>query len=598
MKAIMVMYDSLNRHFLPNYGCELTKMPNFRRLGERTVTFDQSYVGSLPCMPARRELHTGRLNFLHRGWCPLEPFDDSMPELLKKSGVYTHLVSDHQHYWEDGGATYHTRYQTWECSRGQEGDPWKASLEKTRHPGSFGPEPKDGVGANMRRQDCINRKYMLEEADFPQAKTFAGGLEFIKQNKDYDNWFLQIETFDPHEPFFSPEEYQQLYEEEGDKLTELDWPPYGPVTEPDEVVNGVRNKYKALLSMCDSYLGKVLDQMDEFNLWKDTMLIVNTDHGFMLGEHCWWAKGVMPLYNEMAHTPLFIWDPRCSKKGERRKALVQNIDLAPTILDYFGLPIPEDMQGKPLKDTILRDSKVHDTILYGIFGSMINITDGRFVYMRAPAKKENQPLMEYTLMPTMMRCRYPVEQLAKATLASPFTFTKKSPVLAVPAKEEWGGLAACYRYGDVLYDLSEDPGQENPLDFPAKEVELINAMICLMKNNDAPPEQFERMGLPGVPVMTEELLLHQRQAKKQYDPTEGMAEFEWEEKEKWQFAALLSIGAPFQKEEDIKNRFRKERSQTEGKITSRELFHFLRKIVPEEDYEGAAFTLEMAGRLR
>ena len=82
MRAIMVMYDSLNRAYLPNYGNDLTKLPNFRRLGEQTITFDNSYVGSLPCMPARRELHTGRLNFLHRGWSPIEPFDDSMPELL------------------------------------------------------------------------------------------------------------------------------------------------------------------------------------------------------------------------------------------------------------------------------------------------------------------------------------------------------------------------------------------------------------------------------------------------------------------------------------------------------------------------------------
>ena len=55
MRAIMVMYDSLNRHYLPNYGCDLAKMPNFKRLGEKTVTFDRSYASSLPCMPARRE---------------------------------------------------------------------------------------------------------------------------------------------------------------------------------------------------------------------------------------------------------------------------------------------------------------------------------------------------------------------------------------------------------------------------------------------------------------------------------------------------------------------------------------------------------------
>ena len=89
MKAIMVMFDSLNRHMLSCYGCDWTKTPNFKRLAERTVTFDNCYVGSVPCMPARREIHTGRYNFLHRSWGPMEPYDDSMPELLKNSGVYT-----------------------------------------------------------------------------------------------------------------------------------------------------------------------------------------------------------------------------------------------------------------------------------------------------------------------------------------------------------------------------------------------------------------------------------------------------------------------------------------------------------------------------
>ena len=102
MKAIMVMFDSVNRHMLPSYGCDWTHAPNFARLAERTVCFTNSYIGSMPCMPARRELHTGRYNFLHRAWGPLEPFDDSMPELLDHHGVYTHLSTDHYHYFEDG----------------------------------------------------------------------------------------------------------------------------------------------------------------------------------------------------------------------------------------------------------------------------------------------------------------------------------------------------------------------------------------------------------------------------------------------------------------------------------------------------------------
>ena len=71
MRAITIMYDSLNRKYLPCYGDMVSIMPNFRRLQEKTVTFDRFYVGSLPCIPARRELHTGRYNFMHRCWGPL-----------------------------------------------------------------------------------------------------------------------------------------------------------------------------------------------------------------------------------------------------------------------------------------------------------------------------------------------------------------------------------------------------------------------------------------------------------------------------------------------------------------------------------------------
>ena len=77
----MVMFDSLNRRYLPPYGCAWTNCPNFARLAERTVTFDNSYIASMPCMPARRDLLTGRYNFLHRSWGPLQPFDDALTRI-------------------------------------------------------------------------------------------------------------------------------------------------------------------------------------------------------------------------------------------------------------------------------------------------------------------------------------------------------------------------------------------------------------------------------------------------------------------------------------------------------------------------------------
>ena len=231
MKAIMVMFDSLNRHMLPPYGCDWVHAPNFARLAERSVTFDNSYVGSMPCMPARRELHTGRYNFLHRSWGPLEPFDDSMPELLKRNGVHTHLASDHYHYWEEGGATYHTRYTTWEIARGQEGEPWKGDLRPIDPAGDRDRPRADPLGPAGLRQP----QHMPHEEDQPQPNTFQMGLEFMRTNAEADNWFLQIETFDPHEPFFTQQHYKDLYPHDYHG-PHFDWPPYRAVQEtPEEV---------------------------------------------------------------------------------------------------------------------------------------------------------------------------------------------------------------------------------------------------------------------------------------------------------------------------------------------------------------------------
>lgn len=486
MKAIMVMFDTLNRHMLPPYGSDWTHAPNFSRLAQRSVAFDKCYVGSMPCMPARRELHTGRYNFLHRSWGPLEPFDDSMPEILKNNGVYTHLVTDHQHYFEDGGGTYHTRYTTWQFARGQEGDPWKGHVKDPEIPESL----SNRADVPTWRQDWVNRLYMQEEAAQPQAKTFAMGEEFIRTNHAEDHWFLQIETFDPHEPFFTQQHYKDLYPHDY-RGPHFDWPDYKMVTETPEQVQHLRYEYAALLSMCDHYLGKVLDLMDEYRLWDDTLLIVCTDHGFLLGEHDWWAKIVQPFYEEVAHTPLFIWDPRSRRQGARCDSLVQMIDLPATLLEFFGVELPPDMQGIPLRDAVAHNQPVREAAIFGMHGAHVNITDGRYVYMLAPASQDNKPLYNYTVMATHMRHRFRVEELQQAKMAGPFSFTKGCPVMKIPGRR-WAGT---HPFETLLFDVENDPWQQNPLHNPAVEERLKAQMIALMQANDAPAEQFERMGL-------------------------------------------------------------------------------------------------------
>lgn len=492
MKAIIVFYDSLNRRYLPNYEPDCgTIAPNFLRLGKHAVTFDQSYVGSMPCMPARRELHTGRHNFLHREWGPLEPFDDSMPEILKKNGVYTHLISDHLHYWEDGGCTYHNRYNSWEIVRGQEGDHWKGCVgDVTIPPVVFTPTKQDGTGvASGWKYDWVNREYIKDEKQFPSSQVFDLGCEFIEKNHKEDNWLLQIETFDPHEPFFSPDKYQELYPEEYEGK-HFDWP-RGQVTQSEEEIEHCKQQYRSLVSMCDHHLGRVLDLMDRFDLWNDTMLIVGTDHGFLLSEHGYWGKNQMPYYNEIANTPMFIWDPKHPVKGVHRNSLVQLIDWAPTILDYFNLPIPQDMQGHILSDVITEDKPVREAAIYGVFSGHVNVTDGHYTYMRAALPKRANDIYNYTLMPVYMTRRTPVSQLQEATLQEPFPFTKLCKTLKIPASDKY----RVAHFGNLLFDNVKDPAQLHPLHNEEVEIQMIQKMIKLMKENDCPSEQYHRLDL-------------------------------------------------------------------------------------------------------
>lgn len=505
MRAIILMFDSLNRHMLSPYAETFVDAPNFARLAARATTFDNFYAGSMPCMPARREMHTGRYNFLHRSWGPLEPFDDSMPEILGRHGIHTHLVSDHPHYWEDGGATYHTRYTTWEFFRGQEGDPWKGVVSNEVDQPGFA-----GFKKRLTRQDAVNRSYMASEDQHSQTRTVDAGLEFIRTNAGADGWMLQLELFDPHEPFFTHSKYKDLYPHEYDG-PEFDWPGYQKVSEPDAQVEHARREYAALVSMCDASLGRVLDAMDEHDLWDDTLLIVNTDHGFLLGEHGWWAKSVQPWFNELVHLPMFLWDPRTRGRDDRRGALAQTIDIAPTMLRWFGIEPTPDMQGHDLADVLVVDEEVRDAALFGIHGAHVNVTDGRYVYMRAPKERANGPLEDFTLMPTHMKSRFSVEELDDWQPAAPFAFTKGLRTMRIPASGMWMNP---WQYGTLLFDLVEDPEQNTPIVDDDVELRMLRLLRAEMLRNDAPDSQFERLGIPRDGELGEEQLLVREQRER------------------------------------------------------------------------------------
>ncbi len=372
--------------------------PNFDRLATRTKVYDKHYVGSLPCMPARRDLLTGRLTFLHRSWGPLEPFDNAFPELLKGKGVHTHLVTDHFHYWEDGGATYHNRYSTYEFVRGQEGDPWKAMvqppwerLREKYHAAQFSTDPAQQVRAHTWSIASSSAR----RRTFPRCSASRTASSSSTATGTRTTGCCRSRRSIRTSRSMRPERFKEPFKT-GWNGPIRDWPRYGRVDElPEAKANELRANYYAIVSLCDFLLGQLLDDFDTHDMWKDTALVVTTDHGFLLGEHDFWAKNRMNMYEEIAHIPLFIHDPRRPGAG-RVDRLTQSIDIAPTFLDLYA----DHTAATDRRPVAAASRNDRDAMIFGYFGGAVNVTDGRYTYHRFPADLPKQEIYQYTVMPT------------------------------------------------------------------------------------------------------------------------------------------------------------------------------------------------------
>ena len=149
------------------------------------------------------------------------------------------------------------------------------------------------------------------------------------------------------------------------------------------------------------------------------------------------------------------------------------------------------MEGKSLFETIKSDKPVRNEAIFGVFSGHVNVFDGEYIYMRAADKDKVNYLFNYTLMPTQIHNSFTIEQLKEAEFVEGFDFTKGLKVLKVPAKDKYG----VNDFGTMLFNIIDDPSQLTPLDDKEKEKEMLEKLIRLMQENDAPIEQYERLGI-------------------------------------------------------------------------------------------------------
>ncbi|MCH1984522.1 sulfatase [Ruminococcus sp. OA3] len=507
MKTVFILCDTVNRRMLDIYNsnpAETAQMPNLDRLAQKGMVFDNHWCGSAPCMPARKDIMTGRLNFLEKPWGAIEPYEQTLQNVLAEKNVHTMMFSDHSHYLIPGGENYTKGFTAWEVFRGQEGDSWcvppdQGGIRKEVRPKGFKGEYSASEEANRQR--------LKTEKDYPSVKTLSSAAEWLEQNHQADNFMLWVEAFDPHEPYDVPEKYLDLYEKDYIGF-DVNHPDYQPNIFTREETQHLKNRCKALMTMTDAHIGEILDVLDAYGMWKDTMVIFTTDHGFHLGEHGYMAKNYMAPYNEVFHIPLIICKPGC--EAGRSQALTQNIDVMPTMLDYFGADkkLHYPLHGKSLMPVLDREARqVRSGTIFGYFGKQVGYTDGTYVYIKAAKDDRNRPLNVYTAVPSILRQYFGADDAVSKTdydkiEMGRFLSWTNYPVYKIPAdiinfrnpSQEFS-CRSQYNGDNLLFHIKEDYLQEYPISDEKLERKYIRQLRDCMQECDAPGEQFERLGI-------------------------------------------------------------------------------------------------------
>ncbi len=353
MNTIVIISDSFRRDHLRCYGNTWIHTPNLDKLASQSVIFDQAYTGSYATVPNRGDVHTGMYVFPRYGWEPLSYTDVTLAKTLSDAGFTTQMFVDTPHIIKDG-FNYDKGFSAYEWIRGQESDrlindptvplELPCSPEKTRSPDT------------TWRQHYMNISRWQREEDRFCAQTLLKGAEWIEQHRKVDDWFLSMDTFDPHEPYDAPESMVELYDPDYDGEV-ITYPAYGPasVFNKREIKN-IAARYAAECTLVDKYVGRVLEKVDECGLADKVMVIFTSDHGFMLGEHGIMGKGNAPFYTELGAIPFLVRAPGV-KPGSRSKEFVQVPDLFPTICDAAGVEIPDTVQGKSFLPHVRRKTR-------------------------------------------------------------------------------------------------------------------------------------------------------------------------------------------------------------------------------------------------
>ena len=482
MNTILIVCDTWRRdHAGTAYGNDWIRTPNISEFAQKSAVFENAYCGSYPTLPCRRDILTGRYEFPWRGWGGLEPDDVTLPALLTEAGKVSYFVTDVYHHWGRDAGNYWRDFTGFELIRGVERDGYitDSDVQFDYRPLGYPPHNRKDE-PHFRNVQHFRRN----EEDWFSPKVFREATRWIQHNADHEDFFLMIDSFDPHEPWDPPRYYTDLYDDPAYSGREFPVAPYAPVggrLTPEELKH-VQALYAGEISMLDRWLGHFLEQVELMGLMDNTLIVLTSDHGTHNGDHGRTGKNWV-LLEEISHIPLIVWHPEFGH-GSRPKQLVQPIDFFPTVLDACGLDAANGLHGRSLLPCLKNPeaSEGRDAIVFGEFCNACNVTDGEYVLVQG-VDASNPPVHSYSL----------IKSKWSSDDWGPFDGARR---LVGPKNANTAGEKNKTR----LYHLPTDPQEATDLagSQPDELVRMQRLMVHRLEDIGAPVELMARFGLTEV----------------------------------------------------------------------------------------------------
>ena len=361
--VLFIAVDDL-RPSLGCYGDPVAKSPNIDRLAARGLTFTRAYCQQAVCSPSRTSLMTGRRPDTTRVYDLVTHFRKTIPDVVtlpehfKAHGYHTQGLSKIYHGGLDDRQSWSVPH--WRPKRPGFGPEGQKLLERLRNEAR-------AAGKNLKDRSQAPRGLPWEAPDIPDNQLPDGtttdhAIEILRQIHDRP-LFLAVGYLKPHLPFVAPKKYWDLYDKS--KLTLADnpfapkdvpqcalhnWgelrryygiPEEGPLS--DEQALEMIHGYYACASYTDAQIGSLLDELDRLDALDNTVIVLWGDHGWHLGDHGLWCKHTN--FETATRSLLIVSVPGQKSAGKKSDALVEFVDIYPSLCDLCGLPSPAELEG-------------------------------------------------------------------------------------------------------------------------------------------------------------------------------------------------------------------------------------------------------------